>query len=119
MLLTAVVVCVVVLGQINWSFAHKVVAGLLPWGEISLLAVAMLLMHLCHCMNIFGLAHRKDYFFRFAVASNLTTSIAVLGCGWKWGATGVVVAVLAVTALVQVPAYLYRWTDRDQWAADL
>lgn len=115
LLLTGFVSSLLLLDSVDWSLGNRVVAGLLPWYQIVALGSASLVMHTCHCMNVYGFAHKQDYFFRYAVASNSVMAIVLYFAGTHYGISGIVTGIVAVTFMVQLPGYLLVWSKRQQW----
>lgn len=115
LLIAGMVLTLLVLPSIEWTFGDKIVAGLLPWPHVLALGLAILVMHVCHCMNVFGLAHKQDVFFRYAVATNCVKAAVLFFAGRAYGVNGVVFGVMGVTLGLQLPLYLIRWRQRDTW----
>lgn len=114
-LLSGFVVSLMLLEELDWSLGHRIVAGILPWYQIVALGAASLVMHTCHCMSVFGFAHKQDYFFRYAVTSNTVMAIVLYLAGTSYGINGIVAGIMGVTFLVQLPGYLIVWSRRADW----
>lgn len=105
------------------------VAGLLPWWffeRISsrlpgvlptlLLSLAMVIMQLAQCTNIYVRAHKRDPFLLAAVVSNISIALLVFLLGREFAATGVALGYLIGVSVIQVPWWVAIWyRTRSQW----
>lgn len=108
-----------VVNQVPYWFFEKIAAklpGVLP---TAILAVALVIMQLAQCTNIYVRAHKQDPFLLAAVVSNLTIAGLVVWLGRAHGIIGATTGYLLGVSLVQVPLWItIWWKTRRAWHAD-
>ncbi|MEZ6063170.1 MAG: hypothetical protein R3C19_22725 [Planctomycetaceae bacterium] len=101
----------------NWSnwFFDRIAARLPDVKVAAILSLAMVVMHLAQCTNIYVRAHKRDPFLAASIVSNIAIASLVFWLGTNYGMSGVVLGYLAGVSIVQVPLWLSIWhvTRRD------
>jgi len=98
-----------------WFFRR--IAERLPSATVSaVFSLALVILHLALCTNIYVRAHKQDPFLWAAVVSSSTIAILVFWLGKTYGDIGVGVGYLIGVALIQTPLWLFIWArTRRLW----
>ena len=113
---TAFTLGVWIAGLLPWWFFERISARLPGVVPTLLLSLALVIMQLAQCTNIYVRAHKKDPFLLAAVVSNISIALLVFVLGRELGATGVALGYLIGVSLVQVPWWVgIWWRTRAQW----
>lgn len=108
-----------VVNQLPYWFFERIASRLPDVLPTAIFAVAMVIMQLAQCTNIYVRAHKKDPFLLAAIVSNLTIAGLVLWLGTAHGIIGVAIGYLIGVALVQVPLWVIIWSrTRQAWHSD-
>lgn len=85
----------------------------------ALFALALVIMQLAQCTNIYVRAHKRDPFLLAAVVSNLSIASLVFWLGRDYGILGVAIGYLMGVSLIQVPLWVgIWWRTRQDWHTD-
>lgn len=83
--------------------------ALLPAQPTLLLALAVSLLQIARCANIYVRAHQREPFLVPGVISSVLIGALVFVFGRQYGAAGAAVGYLCVIAVFQVPVWLWIW----------
>lgn len=102
-----------------WNIFQKIAERLPSAGTTSVFAVALVILHLAQCTNIYVRAHKRDPYLLPALIANPVIAILVFRLGQQHGIVGVGWGYLAGVALLQTPLWMFVWArTRRIWHAD-
>ena len=115
----AFLIGVLTVNSVNWPIAEKISDRMLPLTPTILLSVALIILHIPRCQNIYIRAHKRDPFLIPGLLINVCLGSLVVYLGRLHGAGGVAAAYLSVM-LVQLPIWWVVWNRcRRDWHAPL
>lgn len=102
-----------------WSVFQKIAERLPSAGTTSIFAVALVIMHLAQCTNIYVRAHKRDPYLLPALIANPVIAMLVFRLGQQYGIVGVGWGYLTGVALLQTPLWMFVWARTKRiWHAD-
>ncbi len=108
-----------IVNQLPFWFFQRIADRLPGVMPTALFAVALVVMQLAQCTNIYVRAHKRDPFLLAAIVSNLTIASLVFWLGSTQGIVGVAIGYLAGVSIVQVPLWVVIWWRiRIEWHSD-
>lgn len=99
--------------------AVKLSRALLPLFPTIVLSLALVVIHVPRCMDIYVRAHNRDPFLIPNLATSSFIGAAVWFCGKHYGVEGLAVGYLAVIALIYLPCWSVIWFRcRRDWHSE-
>ncbi|MBI1314015.1 hypothetical protein GC176_22190 [bacterium] len=100
---------VALLPSIEIRLVQLLADALLPAQPTLLLALAVSLLQIARCANIYVRAHQREPFLVPGIISSLLIGGLVFVFGRQYGVTGAAAGYLAVITVFQVPVWLWIW----------
>ena len=102
--------------QLPFRICEKIAERLPDPVTVAVFAVALIVVHLALCTNIYVRAHKKDPYLLPALFANPCIAGLVFWFGRSNGIIGVGVGYLAGVTLVQAPIWMFVWVrSRQLW----